>query len=98
MMNWLLHCYCYNYYSGADITATDTKSNTPLLLAASAGHIEAFTELLSKGAAIDVEDEDRQTALHLAAKENHVKILQVSIVACMPTVWYSKLGSQIRNP
>lgn len=47
------------------------------MLAASAGHVEAFTELLRKGAAIDVEGKERQTVLHLAAEENHIQILQV---------------------
>lgn len=66
-------------YSGADITATNTDLYTPLMFAASAGHLEAFTELMKVGAAIDAVDRERRTVVHLAAKENHGRILQVII-------------------
>ena len=49
------------------------------MLAASAGHIEAFTILLKKNSAIDAVDKERQTVLHLAARENHMCILKVYI-------------------
>ena len=64
-------------HSGASLTATDMESYTPLMLAAAAGHTDAFNILLARGSAIDDVDNDGQTVLHLAAKENHTKVLQV---------------------
>lgn len=68
-------------YSGADITATDAESYTPLMLAAVAGHVEAFNALLNRGSAI------HKNVLHLAAMENHTDVLQVSFAGifwCQP--------------
>lgn len=49
------------------------------MLAAWAGHVEAFYQLLERGSAIDVMDNERQTILHLAARGNHLQILQVNL-------------------
>ena len=65
------------FFSGADIAATDIESYTPLMVAAAAGHFEAFDILLGKNSAIDDVDQERQTVLHLAARENHIFILKV---------------------
>lgn len=59
------------------MTAKDTESFTPLMLAAAAGHLEAFNVLLDRGSAIDETDEDGKTVVHLAAEKNHVEILMV---------------------
>lgn len=64
--------------SGADITATDTEAFTPLMIAAGAGHADAFNVLLKRGAAIDDTDENGKTVVHIAAEANHVAILRVS--------------------
>lgn len=66
--------------SKADVAATDTESYTPLMLAAVAGHVEAFNVLLRRGSAIDETDEDGKTVVHLAAEENRVEILMVILL------------------
>jgi ankyrin repeat protein len=66
------------WFSNADVAAKDTESYTPLMLAAVAGHMEAFNVLLDRGSAIDETDEDGKTVVHLAAEKNHVGILMVS--------------------
>ena len=63
--------------SGADVTATDAESCTPLMLSIVEGHVNAFTVLVERGSAIDEADEDGKTAAHLAAEENCVTILKV---------------------
>ena len=57
--------------------STDTEANTPLMIAAIAGHTEAFNTLLKRGAAIDETDEDGKTIVHLVAERNHISILRV---------------------
>ena len=47
------------------------------MVAAAAGHFDAFRILLEKNSAIDDVDQERQTVLHLAARENHISILEV---------------------
>ena len=69
--------FCFFFHSKADVTALDTESYTPLMIAASEGHVEAFNILLQKDSAIDETDEDGKTVVHLAAEENHVEILKV---------------------
>lgn len=67
--NYLLYLLSYR---GAHITVTDTESYTPLMLAAREGHLDAFNTLLKRGSPI------HKSVLHIAAEENHVKILEVS--------------------
>ncbi len=50
------------------------------MIAATAGHVEAFNALLGKGAAIDETDENGKTILHLAAEQNHVSIIRVKLI------------------
>ncbi len=73
-------------YSKADVTATDTESYTPLMLAAREGHVEAFKVLFQRGSAIDETDEDGKTVVHLAAEENHVDILKVLLLECCNSI------------
>ena len=61
----------------ADVTLTDIDSLTPLMVAAQAGHVEAFNFLLNKNSAIDETDDEGRTVIHLAAKENRVEVLTV---------------------
>lgn len=65
----------YNCFRGADIIAVDAESYTPLMLAAATGHVEAFNALLRKGSPI------HKSVLHIAAKENHVEVLEVNTFA-----------------
>ena len=50
------------------------------MIAANAGHVEAFNALLKRGAALDETDEDGKTIVHLAAESNHVAILRVQLI------------------
>lgn len=72
-------CCCSN----SDITALDTESYTPLMVAASEGHQEAFIALVKRGAAIDDADEDGKTIVHLAAERNHCEVLRVCMCYCL---------------
>lgn len=63
--------YLLSVPSGADVTATDAESYTPLMLSAVAGHVEAFNILLDSGSAI------HKSVLHMAAVENHTDVLKV---------------------
>ena len=55
-------------------------SNTPILLAARAGHVEAFKVLLNRGSQIDDLNDRGKSVLHLAAENNHVEVLKVIIL------------------
>ena len=68
---------CYYSFSGADVAATDAESYTPLMVAAAAGHTEAFNILLEKNPAIDDVEKEGKTILHMAARKNHISILKV---------------------
>lgn len=48
------------------------------MIAASEGHLDAFRVLLEKGAAIDDQDEDGKTIVHLVAERNHSEVLKVN--------------------
>lgn len=50
----------------ADIEIRNNRQQTPLLLAVSQGHAGLMELLVSKGADVNVEDEDGDTCLHLA--------------------------------
>ena len=50
---------------------------TPLMLAASEGHVDVVDILIKKGALLDIRDEnDGSTALHLAANHNRALVVQ----------------------
>lgn len=55
---------------GADIDATDSKNQTPLLVAAASGNLESLTVLLVYRADPDKTDDHGQSALHLAVSKN----------------------------
>lgn len=54
--------------AGADINAVDTFGNTPLILAASWGHVDIVEHLIARGAAIEVMCNKGETALAYACK------------------------------
>ncbi len=47
------------------------------MLAAEAGHMDAFHILILRGSSIDEADENGKTVLHHAAEKNHVDVLRV---------------------
>lgn len=71
MEHFVIMLFSFKPCSGADITATDAKSYTPLMSAADEGHVDAFNVLLEKGSPI------HKSVLHLSAEENHINVLQV---------------------
>jgi ankyrin repeat protein len=60
------------------INCKDSESGLTALHAASGwGHLECAQWLLSKGANVLAADKERQTALHSAAKGNHVSLVHL---------------------
>jgi len=66
--------------SGGDVgTKVDSyvsTSWTPLAAAASRGYLDVVTFLKSKGAVLDVQDDDGWTALHFAARNGHKSVVE----------------------
>ena len=56
----------------ADIEIRNNRQQTPLLLAVSQGHTGLIELLVSKGADVNVEDEDGDTCLHLGLMRQSV--------------------------
>ena len=65
------------FHRGAEITAADNNSYTPLITAAANGQVSAFNVLRERGAKLDRLDRDGKTIVFLAAEANHVPILKV---------------------
>jgi RNA polymerase primary sigma factor len=59
---------------GDDVNAVDAKGRTPLILAASKGHVEICTLLLDSGADLQVADAAGETALAAADRRGHAKL------------------------
>ncbi|CEJ93162.1 hypothetical protein VHEMI08771 [[Torrubiella] hemipterigena] len=57
------------------------KKATPLISAASAGHLEIVRQLIEAGCDINLQAKDRKTALHAAASAGHLDIVQQLIYA-----------------
>jgi ankyrin repeat protein len=55
----------------------DANGNSPLILAAFHGHVDAVQFLLQRGAIVDKTNNQHQTALILAAKAGHRKIVEL---------------------
>ncbi|KAK6542310.1 hypothetical protein TWF694_006270 [Orbilia ellipsospora] len=62
---------------GADMEAKNSIQRTPLMLACASGYDISVEVLLQNGAAINEVDETGFTALFLAAKEGHLKIVEM---------------------
>ncbi|WP_053332722.1 ankyrin repeat domain-containing protein [Candidatus Jidaibacter acanthamoebae] len=60
---------------GADINATDSSGNTPLIFAAESGDISSMQLLLSKGAYVNAQNRKGNTALMLAINAEVVELL-----------------------
>ncbi|XP_062571452.1 transient receptor potential cation channel subfamily A member 1-like [Saccostrea cucullata] len=59
------------------LSFTDKYNNTPLHSAVSSGDPEAVTVCLNAGAALDVQQEDKSTALHFACAQGGLNIIQI---------------------
>lgn len=62
---------------GAEINATDTLIQTPLMVAAKEGQIKAVKLLLKKGAKTNLQNYFGETALMLAIQQNHVQVVKL---------------------
>ena len=62
---------------GARINRRDKDNYTPLLLAATYGHVQTVELLLQKGADYTAVDKYDKTAIYLAAEENKLAVLEV---------------------
>ena len=60
---------------GANAKIRDTKGNTPLMAAASVGHVEACKVMLEAGQAIDLKNGIGQTALTIAVENDHPSVI-----------------------
>jgi ankyrin repeat protein len=67
--------------SGEDVNGRNEIRATPLLLAASCGHVKIVELLLSSGAEINAVDVNGQTALILAAAGAHKEVLDLLLDA-----------------
>lgn len=62
---------------GARLEKADKDNFTPLLIAASFGHVETLKVLLELGANVFAVDKNEKTAMHWACEEDHLDVLQV---------------------
>ena len=89
MYMYVLYIHLLLYCSGADITALDQDSYTPLLIAAAHGQTDALEKLLDRGAPVDDLDKDGKSVVFVAAEENHTEVLQVRLFAKVCTIIYN---------
>ena len=71
---------------GADVTAKDKSSSTPLHLASSFGTPEIVRLLIERGVDITAEDESRKTPLHLASGSRWVGAEALSPLLCLTSL------------
>jgi ankyrin repeat protein len=67
--------------AGADVHAVGKGGETPLMLAARAGSVEAVKALLGRGAAVGARERAGQTALMWAAAEGHAEVVRMLLAA-----------------
>jgi NTE family protein len=60
---------------GAEVNAKTIQEQTPLMVAAYYGHIEAVKQLCEHGAKIDLQDHEGLSALMLAAERGHAAVV-----------------------
>ena len=66
-------------HSGADIEATDAQLHTPLMVSILFGHVNASLKLIENGANTEGIDCEGRNIVHLAAEQDTVAVLEVSI-------------------
>ena len=74
------------HFRGANIESRDKDNYTPLLVAVAQGNKEATDALLVRNANVRVKDSSDKTAIYIAAEENCLDILKVSVKGVGPTV------------
>lgn len=68
--------------SGADINGTKNRSGwTPLLLAASNGHVVVAEVLVANNVHVDFKDDEGRTALHFAAAAGHRNVAELLVAS-----------------
>jgi len=79
--------WVYLFTRGANIDKSDKDSFTPLILAASEGHVEAIKALLARGADPYHVDKNDKTCIFWAAEEDNLEALKVGHL-CIMKSWY----------
>ena len=86
----------YLIEKGADLNAVDPNGNTALMLAINRNNGEAVKQLLAHQAAVGVLNNDRQSALHIAAAGVRAKFV-AALLATKPSVGVNSAGTDMRG-
>jgi ankyrin repeat protein len=86
----------YLIEKGADLNAVDPDGNTALMLSINRNNGEAVKQLLAHQAAVGVLNNDRQSALHIAAAGVRAKFV-AALLATKPSVGVSSAGTDVRG-
>ena len=68
-----------NTSRGAIVNTHDKDDMSPLLLAASHGHVDTIKTLIKNNAEISDDDKNGKNVVYLAVEKNHLKAMQVNI-------------------
>ena len=69
--------YVHVRIRGADIEAEDANLNTPLLVAAGGGHVDAVATLIRWKADVDTLDKNRRSIVFIACEQKRTAVLKV---------------------